>query len=347
MEQEIFKDYKIDFLIETLEMKDISDDEYFSPEYSKYISNSKLKLINIDENGSPEKFHNYEYSYEYNDVFEFGGNIHALLLQPEQYKIADYDYKPTAKMGKVLDRIMVYRKQGKSIQESIDLARIDVNYYPTKFSKLRQDQLIRGGLRYYLDFYNVDKSDLIFYPMYKRELVHECLQNIRNCRSIMQHLETDNDFYDKESYNEISFFIDVAITFPDGENVILPFKLKMDNFTIDNECKIITLNDLKTSGRPFHEFMGKELDGEFKNGSFIRFHYHRQIAVYMLILQLYCTYLLGLEGYTYKSNMLVVETRPPFNCGAFSVNNSYIKEGLKEFKQLMCKVAYCERYGYI
>ena len=47
-----FDKCKIEFLPETLSMKVISDEDYFSSEYKQYISNTKLKLINPDEGGT-------------------------------------------------------------------------------------------------------------------------------------------------------------------------------------------------------------------------------------------------------------------------------------------------------
>ena len=49
---------KIEFLLETVCIKNISDEEYFSNDYKEYVSNSKLKLINPDEGGYPMLFKN-------------------------------------------------------------------------------------------------------------------------------------------------------------------------------------------------------------------------------------------------------------------------------------------------
>ena len=38
--------YKVEFLIETVQTKELSDSEYFSNDYKQYVSNSKLKLTN-------------------------------------------------------------------------------------------------------------------------------------------------------------------------------------------------------------------------------------------------------------------------------------------------------------
>ena len=63
--------YKVEFLRETVHLKELSDAEYFSSDYKQYVSNSKLKLINSDEGGSPQKFKDGIKS-EYNASFEFG-----------------------------------------------------------------------------------------------------------------------------------------------------------------------------------------------------------------------------------------------------------------------------------
>ena len=52
----MLKDIKITPLIETIKFLEISDEEYFSEAYSDYISNSRLKLINPEQGGSPEAY---------------------------------------------------------------------------------------------------------------------------------------------------------------------------------------------------------------------------------------------------------------------------------------------------
>ena len=47
---------KITPLMDPLRLQKISDEEYFSKKYSNYISNSRLGLINPEQDGSPEKF---------------------------------------------------------------------------------------------------------------------------------------------------------------------------------------------------------------------------------------------------------------------------------------------------
>ena len=75
------------------------------------------------------------------------------------------------------------------------------------------------------------------------------------------------------------------------------------------------------------------------------YHYYRQMGIYMMILQIYMKSQ-GYTDYSYKANMMVVESTPDFKSDVFSVSDSYIKKGLEEFKELICIVAWHEYYGY-
>lgn len=49
-------DIQIIPLLDTLRLQKISDEVYFSEKYKGYVSNSRLGLINPQQNGTPEKF---------------------------------------------------------------------------------------------------------------------------------------------------------------------------------------------------------------------------------------------------------------------------------------------------
>lgn len=60
--------------------------------------------------------------------------------------------------------------------------------------------------------------------------------------------------------------------------ITLPLKAKLDNFTYDSDFQILTLNDLKTTGKYTTEF----------SKSFEKYHYHRQNGyVYMDVKNVY------------------------------------------------------------
>lgn len=58
MKQISLFDFQIIPLYNTVQHAKISDEEYFSSKYKSYISNSRLKLIDSEEGGGPEKYKN-------------------------------------------------------------------------------------------------------------------------------------------------------------------------------------------------------------------------------------------------------------------------------------------------
>lgn len=65
---------KITPLIDTLRLEKIDDETYFSKKYSNYISNSRLGLINPEQEGSPEKFF-AGFKPMYSAAFDLGRKI--------------------------------------------------------------------------------------------------------------------------------------------------------------------------------------------------------------------------------------------------------------------------------
>ena len=86
---------------------------YFSEKYRNYVSNSRLGLINPQQDGSPEKF--FEgFKMGYSSSLEIGSAVHELVLQPDLFVLQENTQKPTAKLGAMADRLYpVYDKTGK------------------------------------------------------------------------------------------------------------------------------------------------------------------------------------------------------------------------------------------
>lgn len=93
---------------------DISDEEYFGPNYRNFISNSKLKLINPDQGGTPKSYKNGLKS-EDTASLRLGSAIHELFLQSESFRLCENLPKPTAKLGEVIDRIRYHRSNNETI----------------------------------------------------------------------------------------------------------------------------------------------------------------------------------------------------------------------------------------
>lgn len=343
-----FDQCKVRFL--NIKGEDLSDEEYFK---RPGISNSRLKYINPEEGGSPGLFKNPP-PFEYNVSLELGSSIHQLILQPNDYELSDYDGKPSGKCGLFIDYVFEYRQHGLSINKALQLASEKANYYIGLLTPNRIRTIIKNGLDYYVrrfknEFVSFNKQVIV---LSKNQLYtcKKCVKSFNNSGSI-QNIIKKNVFEPKEYLNEIALFSDIEVTLPDGNIVPLKIKGKFDSVVIDPENKTVYLNDIKTTSKSLDYFMGVILtndqgEEESFNGVFEHHHYYRQLALYSLMLQMYLDHCLYKSDYNIKCNIFAIETTGDNRAQMFKINNSYIQEGLKEFKELICRVAYHEIYGY-
>lgn len=337
-----FSDFEIVPVMSSVCKRDISDELYFSSKYARYISNSRLKNINPNEEGTPSKYLNPPRVQT--TSLSIGSAVHECLLQPEEFELAPKLNKPTAKLGAVIDEIFINREKGLSIYNSIHKACEKVGYYVNSIDKMIPF-IIKKGFEYYWNRRKYESTkEPVFLSNSDYDVVNACLNSCKNNKSIMKKLHPTDDFGDLiESHNEDALFIDFIVTYKKKHCVTLPFKLKADNWTIDYDNKVITLNDLKTTGKPVNWFMNPEY------GSMNKYHYYRQMGIYSAVLWYYCQQNFGVcknTGWTLKANMLVVETLPPYEAKCFYVSKGQLKQGISEFNELMKRVAYYEMFGY-
>lgn len=280
---------EIEIIPDSIELIKISDEEYFSPKYKDYISNSRLGYINEEEDGSEEKFV-AGFKSGYSDSFELGSAVHALVLQPESYFISGHS-KPTGKLGEFANEVLKLRSTGLyTLQEAITKASINADYYSGKLKDNRLKTAIKGSLEYYLDRIKIIEEVEDHSPIYLskpiKEKLAQCISGVNDNKDFINILRPEGLLTPPQAFNEYAIFCEVIITI-DGVPTTVKIKAKLDNFTIDIENEILTLNDLKTSGKPVKFFMGNwvtEIDeekGEVKrwyNGSFQKYHYYRQMG---------------------------------------------------------------------
>ena len=332
----------------TLQLIKMTDAEYFSEKYRGYISNSRLGLINPDEGGSPEKY-DIGFKGGYSESFELGSAIHAMVLQPDYYHIANIN-KPTGKLGVFAEEVFKLRQQGLSISKATTQASITADYFASKFSDTRLKTAIKNSLPFYLKRIHfeghMDKETLFLSaPMQLK--FEQCMLGVAEDPKMMDTLYPQGLLTPAEFFNEYAILCEVD--FADeitGEVTRIKIKAKLDNFTIDHETETVTLNDLKSSGKPVAYFMGNNVkvtteDGkssiEWYDGSFQKFHYYRQIGLYLWMLQCAVKEIYGLN-YKSKANILVVETVPDFKSKVYPIAGKHIKAGLDEFKKLLTLV---------
>lgn len=330
-------------------------------DYSKFpkekrVSNSKLKLINPKEDGSIEKYLK-GWDNSYSDSLELGTAIHALFLEKEKHVLSDYPNKPTGKCGYFIELLYKYRKRNQKLPKEKRLSKEDLiqkvaeeaDYYKTSFTKKRYETTMQTGLDYYKSLYRevfktADKK-IIVLPKRLQDITKLCVRSLENEYTI-SNLFRNDELEDKEILNEFPLFVEIEVSLPNNKTITIPFKGIIDSIIIDHYKKVVYLNDLKTTSQNIEYMMDQVIDGESFNGAFGKGHYYRQFAIYTFLLQMYLDHVLLLGNYDIQCNIIAVETNNSYRAGIYKVNNAYIEEGIKEFKELICKIAYYELYGY-
>lgn len=331
----------------TIRLVKMTDEEYFAEK--DYISNSKLGLINPDEEGSFEKFESPIKS-DYSESFALGSVIHASVLQPDYFDISDID-KPSGKLGLFAEEMYKLRSRGMSIHKAIPLASERANYYAGKLTGARLKTALKTSIPFYLQRMKYEEKEgiePIFIPAAMRIKYNQCMLNLKNDPEVMGTLYPEGLLRPAEFYNEYAIFCEVDyVDTETGECTIIKIKGKLDNFTINHETETLTLNDLKTTGKPVEYFMGnhvevfnqetKQKETVWYNGSFQYYRYYRQMGIYIWLLLAAVKEIYGIN-YKPKCNMLVVETIPEFKCKVYPLNGKQINYGLEEFKKLLTLV---------
>lgn len=330
-------DIKIVPLLDTLRLQKISDEVYFSEKYRNYVSNSRLGLINPQQDGSPEKF--FEgFKMGYSSSLEIGSAVHELVLQPDLFVLQENTQKPTAKLGAMADRLYpVYDKTGKVTKEDVIDASEKVDYYVGKITDNRYNEIIEKCTPYWEYRKSLDSSetrDRIFLDHKSTEIVKSCVESLAKNNNVENLLHPKGIVDDPISENEQAILLDVKVICPNGKEFILRLKSKLDNYTIDKETNTITVNDVKTISKYVNEI----------EGNIERFHYNRELAMYLYLLKLCAVKFYGMTDPKMKANYLVVSTVPDFYSKVRSVSNRELRYGFFEFTKLLKYVAY--QIGY-
>lgn len=324
-------------ILSSVQRLDISDEVYFGPQYKHYISNSRLKLIDPNCNGSPST---YKTGFTGNTTssLSLGSNIHMLYLQPEEFELVTDVTLPNGKLGLACEKAIRHYKKGGTIEESIKKGCQDADYYVNKLNDNRIKSILRTCVPCYFKMKNLEDNKLVANERDLQTII-TCLKNLKDCAAASKLIHPTDLFGDPiDSFNEDTILIDYKCTYGD-KSCILKFKMKADNWTIDKENKVLTLNDLKTTGKFLHQFM---------QNSFKHFNYSRQLGAYGECLRLYCRkeYGVTIKDWTFNTNIIAVETIGDNRAGVFKIYPNQLKKGREEFYDLMKRVGICEMFGY-
>lgn len=329
-------------LFDTIQLIEMSDEEYFSEKWAGYISNSTLALINPDQDGSPQIYKEGLSKHpKYSDSLVFGSAVHELVLQPGEFKVADNVNRPTAKMGAMADELYKTFLSNKGVVSDDDIiaASNKIDYYKGKMDSIKIENVKDKCINYWWDRrdWESEHSNSEIGPIYldpkSREKLQLCLASVEANKEVQDLLHPKGVFEEPISMNEAALFMDVKAEH-EGKETILKLKGKLDNFTIDIETNEVVLNDLKTTGHWLIDF----------GDSFKKYHYNRQMAMYAWMLRSYVQKQYNIKPSSLMANMLLVCTVPDYRAGVFRVTNGEIRKGFLEFKDLLQRVAYCELY---
>lgn len=329
-------------LLDTIQLIEMSDEEYFSDKWAGYISNSKLALINPDQDGSPQIYkEGLSKHSKYSDSLVFGSAVHELVLQPKEFAVVNNVDRPTAKMGAMADELYKTFLSNKGVVSDKDIiaASDKIDYYKGKMDSIKIENVKDKCINYWWDRrdWETEHNNLGTEPIYldpkSRGKLQLCLASVEANKEVQDLLHPKGVFEEPISMNEAALFMDVKAEH-EGKETILKLKGKLDNFTIDTETNEVVLNDLKTTGHWLIDF----------GDSFKKYHYNRQMAMYAWMLRSYVEKQYNIKPSSLMANMLLVCTVPDYRAGVFRVTNGEIRKGFLEFKDLLQRVAYCELY---
>lgn len=334
------KDYSSNiFKIENIKRVKMTDEEYFGKEYLNHLSNSKLSFLNPNESGDYEHFTNKSVSQD--DSIMLGTIIHNLVLEPELYYLSDFEC-PSEGIKNIMDYVFKLTKEGESFDVAIQKAVKDLNYYKGNPGEVRMKNLIKKGKPYYDYLLTSKKGNELIVPKSVRDTVVSITNSIE-----------DNDSVQDLFFNEVieNFYEDVFLCDIVIEDLVIPFKGKLDHWSVDHENKVIRINDLKTTFSAVDNFLGINMiiQSQTENlydiptfkevlspGSFQKFHYYRQIFIYAEILK---QYLLEknekYKDYKFECNIVAVQIAFDFDSLVIPIEEEWIEKGRKEFNVLI------------
>lgn len=261
-------------IMDSLRLSKIEDREYFSDKYKGYISNSRLSLINPLQDNDPEAFFEGLNKHSiYSDSLTMGSAVHELTLQPELFHLCFDVDRPTAKAAAMADELYTAFLNGKVTTDNIIAASNKIDYYKDKLNSDKINALLEKCQPYWEQRRDYEyELNVATTPIYLdprgREKVQQCVHAVKRNQAIQKLLHPEGLITDPISENEQAILLDVKVKVPDYEPFILRLKSKLDNYTIDTETNVVTVNDLKTLGKILPEFPT----------NVERFHYNREMA---------------------------------------------------------------------
>lgn len=332
-----FKKFKFIGFTDYERLESISDEEYYCGErFANHISNSKGGLISPYSDGSPEKYLK-GFDPTPNDAFKKGTFVHQLILEKDKYTVSELT-KPSAKLGDAVDAAITLRGTGKGIYESIVEGCIIANYYKKNVSDKIVKQVLSAGFPYFMGLLHTKENELII-PSNMKSQILNAVKSIKKNNKAMSVLNRGAEM----NHNEDVLIAKAVILDDEGKQIVIPVKAKLDNWSYGLDT--LYLNDLKTTGKPVFYFSGYHTSEGFVEGSYHKFCYCRQMAMYGDLLYNWVKQSNPINEFLVHIITVEVFNNAPTS-KVFRVSNQSLEEGRIQYQDFLKRIAFHDKYGY-
>ena len=133
------------------------------------------------------------------------------------------------------EKLYDLRKKGLPIYKAIQEASVQANYYANKLNDKKIKNALSQLLPYYLQRLELPEDNYVILPNRLYEKYTMMMKSINSNKKFLAKLNPNDEFKDNvKIYNEYAILCEIDI---DGR--IIKFKGKLDNFTVDEENKVI------------------------------------------------------------------------------------------------------------
>lgn len=261
---------------------------------------------------------------------------HELILQPEYFELAPDLMRPSAKLGVIADKLYPYFIKNTITDDLVTKFCLEIDYYVSQLTPNRIQSIKDTCNEYWKRRQQYETSHetskIIQYCDAKLlSNVQSCVGNLNNHPQVKSLLHPEGILETPISECEQAILLDIKAELPNGKNIILKLKAKLDNYTIDKEANIVTVNDVKT----YRTDLTMNCEA---------FHYYREFALYFFLLAKCCEKFYNMKDFTMKGNYLGVQTQFPFRACVLPVKQQDFKKGLIEMDKLLKYAAYLIGY---
>ena len=152
---------------------------------------------------------------------------------------------------------------------------------------------------------------------------------MKNNKKVQNLLHPKGLIDDPISECEQAILLDAKVEVPGLDPFIVRLKSKLDNYTIDKESNLITVNDVKTIGRTLDKC----------DEQIMKYHYYREMYMYCYLLILCAQKFYNMDKFKVRSNFLWVSTLPTCYTKVTPMTQKLFEIGKKEFKELLRRAA--------